>query len=177
MMRCARPKTSSAPAGAGRAARSGPRVALGGMRRLRFTRGYIPAPPSGAELDIQRDLTAKAHSGAECGLKEHQDQMPQARTWSKSLLCDVIHFSTPILGYAPSGAAHGQSPSAPPSVAALASCLATLCHLLIAFFKDLQTNFPEIFRACSGIHRSCFTFPHCRLSSPFFTPNANRPNA
>ena len=36
---------------------------------------------------------------------------------------------------------------------------APLCHLPGAFFKDLQTNFPEIFRACSGMHRSCFTLP------------------
>ncbi len=34
---------------------------------------------------------------------------------------------------------------------------ASLCHLPEAFFKDLQTIFPGICRACSGIDRSCFT--------------------
>jgi len=33
----------------------------------------------------------------------------------------------------------------------------TLCHLPDAFFKDLQTNFPETFRAYSVLHQSCFT--------------------
>jgi len=42
-----------------------------------------------------------------------------------------------------------------------------LIHFPDSFFKDLQTNSPEIFRAYSGIHRSCFT-------SPVFTKN--RPN-
>ena len=41
---------------------------------------------------------------------------------------------------------------------------AALCHLPGTFFKDLQTNFPEIFRAQSGIHQSCFILP-------FFTKN------
>jgi len=35
----------------------------------------------------------------------------------------------------------------------------SLCHRLGTFFKDLQTNFPETFRAGSSIHRSCFTLP------------------
>jgi hypothetical protein len=38
------------------------------------------------------------------------------------------------------------------------------CHFPGTFFKDLQTNFPEIFHPCSGIHRFCFTLP-------FFTKN------
>ena len=42
-----------------------------------------------------------------------------------------------------------------------------LCHLPGTFFKDLQTNFPETFRAHSGIHRSCFTLP-------FFTKNRQK---
>ena len=37
------------------------------------------------------------------------------------------------------------------------NALTPLCHLSDAVFKDLQTNFPEIFRAHSGIHRPCFT--------------------
>jgi len=41
---------------------------------------------------------------------------------------------------------------------------AALCHLPGTFFKDLQTNLPEIFRAQSGIHQSCFILP-------FFTKN------
>ena len=41
---------------------------------------------------------------------------------------------------------------------------APLCHLPDSFFKDLQTNFPEIFHSHSGTHRSCFILP-------FFTKN------
>ncbi|OWY71309.1 hypothetical protein B7486_12000 [cyanobacterium TDX16] len=37
------------------------------------------------------------------------------------------------------------------------SPLSPLCHLPGTFFNDLQTNFPGIFRVCSGIHPSCFT--------------------
>ena len=35
----------------------------------------------------------------------------------------------------------------------------SLCHFSDSFFKDLQTNFPEIFHACSSMYRSCFTLP------------------
>jgi len=52
---------------------------------------------------------------------------------------------------------------------------APLCHLPGTFFKDLQTNFPETFRAQSGIHWSCFTLPvftqnHPKRESPQHTP-------
>jgi hypothetical protein len=47
---------------------------------------------------------------------------------------------------------------------------APLCHLPNTFFKDLQTNFPETFHACSGIHQSCFTLP-------FFTKNRQKPES
>jgi hypothetical protein len=50
------------------------------------------------------------------------------------------------------------------------SPLAPLFHFPKPFFKDLQTNFPEIFRARSGIHRSCFTLP-------IFTKNRQKPEA
>ena len=73
---------------------------------------------------------------------------------------------------------HQQTTSSPCVIAIAFTLDASppLCHLHGKFSKDLQTNFPETFRACSGIHRSCFTFPRCRLFSRIFTSNAHRPN-
>lgn len=51
-----------------------------------------------------------------------------------------------------------------------------LCHLPGTSIKDLQTNFPETFRACSCMYRSCFTNPRFRLFSRNFTQNAPHPN-
>ena len=54
------------------------------------------------------------------------------------------------------------------AIAFTVDALPLLCHFPEPFFKDLQTKFPEIFRARSGIHRSCFTLR-------VFTKNRQKP--